>query len=135
MDGKGGPTISCSAAKADDRLIGGDGNDRLTGGKGSDAFVFWARGPATTWSPISVPPATARSTASGLFGFSGARAIRTTTTILPKAIRSSSTGGVFQNFWQVLAASHQVGHDTVITIDANDSITLQGVFIAQPARK
>ena len=37
------------------------------------------------------------------------------------------TGGVFQNFQAVQAASHQVGADTVITLDAQNSITLQGV--------
>jgi len=34
---------------------------------------------------------------------------------------------VFQNFKQVQAASHQVGSDTVITLDADNSITLLGV--------
>jgi hypothetical protein len=36
---------------------------------------------------------------------------------------------------QVLAASHQIGADTVITADANDSITLLGRVIAQFARQ
>jgi hypothetical protein len=34
---------------------------------------------------------------------------------------------VFHNLHQVQAASHQVGNDTVITLDANNSITLLGM--------
>jgi hypothetical protein len=36
-------------------------------------------------------------------------------------------GGLFQDFKQVMAASQQVGADTVITFDADNSITLLGV--------
>jgi hypothetical protein len=36
-------------------------------------------------------------------------------------------GGVLQNFAAVQAASHQVGNDTVITLDAGNSIVLQHV--------
>jgi hypothetical protein len=36
-------------------------------------------------------------------------------------------GGVLHDFHQVLAASQQVGNDTVITLDADNSITLLGV--------
>ena len=39
-------------------------------------------------------------------------------------------GGVFHNLHQVQAASHQVGNDTVITLDANNSITLHNVLMA-----
>jgi Ca2+-binding RTX toxin-like protein len=80
-----------------DRLIGGDGNDRLTGGHGGDTFVF---GPG--------------------FGHD-------VVTDFSRADRIEFDGGVFHNFHQVLAASHQVGHDTVITLDADNSITLLGV--------
>ena len=80
-----------------DRLIGGDGNDRLTGGHGDDTFVF---GPG--------------------FGHD-------VVTDYGHADRIEFDGGVFHNFHQVLAASQQVGHDTVITVDANNSITLLGV--------
>ena len=80
-----------------DRLIGGDGNDRLTGGHGGDTFVF---GPG--------------------FGHD-------VVTDYSHADRIEFDGGVFQNFQQVHAASHQVGADTVITVDANNSITLLGV--------
>lgn len=42
--------------------------------------------------------------------------------------------GVFQNFQAVQAASHQVGADTVISLDADHSVTLVGCFGSQPAR-
>jgi Ca2+-binding RTX toxin-like protein len=80
-----------------DRLIGGAGNDRLTGGHGRDTFVF---GPG--------------------FGHD-------VVTDFSRADHIEFDGGVFHNFHQVLAASHQVGGDTVITADANNSVTLLGV--------
>jgi Ca2+-binding RTX toxin-like protein len=80
-----------------DRLIGGDGNDRLTGGHGPDTFVF---GPG--------------------FGHD-------VVTDYNHADHIEFDGGVFHNLHQVQAASHQVGNDTVITLDANNSITLLGV--------
>ena len=80
-----------------DRLIGGDGNDRLTGGNGSDTFVF---GPG--------------------FGHD-------IVTDFSRADRIEFDGGVFQNFQAVQAATQQVGANTVITLDNDNSITLLGV--------
>jgi Ca2+-binding RTX toxin-like protein len=80
-----------------DRLIGGDGNDRLTGGHGPDTFVF---GPGFGHDVI---------------------------TDYSHADRIEFDGGVFHNLHQVQAASQQVGNDTVITLDANNSITLLGM--------
>jgi Ca2+-binding RTX toxin-like protein len=80
-----------------DRLIGGDGNDRLTGGNGGDTFVF---GPG--------------------FG-------QDIVTDFGSADRIEFDGGVFKDFKTVQAAMQQVGNDTVITLDADNSITLQGV--------
>jgi Ca2+-binding RTX toxin-like protein len=80
-----------------DRLIGGTGDDLLSGGNGQDAFVF----------------------ASG-FGHD-------TITDFAASDRLEFDGGAFQNFQQVEAASQQVGNDTIITADADSSITLQGV--------
>jgi Ca2+-binding RTX toxin-like protein len=121
LDGKGGDDI-LFGGNGDDRLIGGDGNDRLTGGKGNDTFVF-APGSGhdvvTDFSPSSHPV---------IEGLAGS---------LPQFLQPffdfakgdqiEFDGGVFHNFRDVLAASHQVGNDTVITMSANDSITLQGV--------
>jgi Ca2+-binding RTX toxin-like protein len=80
-----------------DRLIGGTGDDLLSGGNGQDAFVF----------------------APG-FGHD-------TITDFAASDRLEFDGGAFQNFQQVEAASQQVGNDTIITADADSSITLQGV--------
>ena len=85
------------AGNGGDRLIGGDGDDRLSGGHGPDTFVF---GPG--------------------FGHD-------IVTDFSHADHIEFDGGVFQNFKQVQAASHQVGSDTVITLDADNSITLLGV--------
>lgn len=82
-----------------DRLIGGDGDDRLTGGHGPDTFVF---GPGFGHDIVT--------------DFSHADSIE-------------FDGGVFRNVHDVLAATQQVGDDTVITVDANNSITLQGVSV------
>jgi Ca2+-binding RTX toxin-like protein len=104
--GKGGQTLDGRGGddflfgnNGNDRLIGGDGNDRLTGGHGGDTFVF---GPG--------------------FGHD-------VVTDFSHADHIEFDGGLFHNFKQVLAASHQVGADTVITVDANDSITLMGVSL------
>jgi Ca2+-binding RTX toxin-like protein len=88
------------AGNGRDRVIGGDGNDRLNGGGGPDTFVF---GPG--------------------FGHD-------VVTDFGHADHIEFDGGVFQNFNQVQAASHQVGADTVITLDADDSITLLGVTLS-----
>jgi Ca2+-binding RTX toxin-like protein len=80
-----------------DRLIGGAGDDRLTGGSGKDTFVF------------------------GLaFG-------RDVVTDFSQPDRIEFDGGAFANFGSVQAAMRQVGNDTVITPDADNSITLLGV--------
>src|SRR6202011_3012000 len=51
------------------------------------------------------------------------------TTDFTNADRIEFDGGLFGSFQAVQAASQQVGNDTVITLDANDSITLQGVAL------
>jgi Ca2+-binding RTX toxin-like protein len=80
-----------------DLLIGGAGNDRLTGGHGADTFVF---GPGFGHDVI---------------------------TDFTHADHIEFDGGVFKNAQQALAASHQVGDNTVITVDAHNSVTLQDV--------
>jgi Ca2+-binding RTX toxin-like protein len=122
LDGKGGDDF-LFGGNGNDRLIGGDGNDRLTGGKGNDTFVF-APGSGhdvvTDFSPANNP----------VFDALGPWFERFAINLnLAKGDQIELDGGVFHDFRQVLAASHQVGNDTVITISANDSITLQGVNI------
>jgi Ca2+-binding RTX toxin-like protein len=123
LDGKGGDDF-LFGGNGDDRLIGGDGNDRLTGGKGNDTFVF-APGSGhdvvTDFSPSSHPfieglAGSLPQFLQPLFDFA-------------KGDQIEFDGGVFHDFRDVLAATHQVGNDTVITMSANDSITLQGVNV------
>jgi Ca2+-binding RTX toxin-like protein len=86
-------------ANGPDRLIGGTGDDRLTGGNGVDTFVF---GPGFGHDLI---------------------------TDFTHADRIEFDGGVFRDFRAVQSASRQVGRDTVITLDADHSITLQDVTL------
>jgi Ca2+-binding RTX toxin-like protein len=80
-----------------DRLIGGTGDDHLTGGNGPDTFVFGA-------------------------GFG-----HDVITDFSRADRIEFDDGLFGSFRAVRAASQQVGNDTVITLDVDNSIVLQGV--------
>jgi Ca2+-binding RTX toxin-like protein len=80
-----------------DLLIGGAGNDHLIGGQGADTFVF---GPG--------------------FGHD-------VVTDFSHNDHIEFDGGIFKNAQQALAATHQVGDNTVITVDAHNSVTLQDV--------
>jgi Ca2+-binding RTX toxin-like protein len=80
-----------------DVLTGGAGNDRLTGGSGSDLFVFGA-------------------------GFG-----KDIVTDFAGNDRIVFDDGLFDTFQEVRAASRQVGSSVVITLDADNTITLQHV--------
>ena len=102
--GNGGQTLDgrggddfLFAGNGSDRVIGGDGNDRLTGGNGGDTFVF---GPGFGHDVI---------------------------TDFTHADRMEFDGDVFRNFQEVMAATLQIGNDSVIKLDIDNSITLQGV--------
>src|SRR5262249_21486234 len=82
-----------------DVLIGGVGDDHLIGGQGPDTFVF---GPGVGHDVV---------------------------TDFKHDDHIEFDGGVFQNAQQVLAASHQVGDNTVITVDAHNSVTLENVAV------
>jgi Ca2+-binding RTX toxin-like protein len=82
-----------------DIMTGGGGDDRVVGGNGNNTFVFGA-------------------------GFG-----HDTVADFGSGDHIQFVDGVFQNFQSVLAASQQVGGDTVITRDAGDSIVLQGVTL------
>jgi trimeric autotransporter adhesin len=84
-------------------LTGGAGNDILTGGAGIDTFVYQ---PAFGFDTITDFVAGAGTTHDTL---------------------QLSLGTQFSSLAQVIAASTQVGANTVITIDATDTITLNNV--------
>jgi Ca2+-binding RTX toxin-like protein len=84
-----------------DRLDGGAGDDRLTGGAGNDTFVIRAGSGHDTITDFA----------------SGHDVVEL-------------HGGSFASGADVLAAAKQSGADVIITIDGNDSITLQHVNLA-----
>ena len=84
--------------KGKDTLIGGNGNDHLTGGEGADNFVFAPH-----------------------FG-------KDIITDFGRNDVISFDHSLFDSFADVIAASHREGHDTVITVDASDTITLKNVL-------
>ena len=88
-----------------DVLTGNGGDDTLAGGTGSDTFVFKAGDTGHD----SVTDFTAGAGTDDILSFETA---------------------LFADFASVLAAATDVGSDTVITIDANTSIELQGVLTA-----
>ena len=83
-----------------DVLTGGAGNDRMTGGDNSDLFVFGA-------------------------GFG-----KDVITDLRDNDRIVIDDGLFQNFQALRAASQQVGSSVVITVDADNTITLQHTHLS-----
>lgn len=88
-----------TGAVGTDTLDGGAGNDTLSGGVGVDRFVF-----------------------SGAFGKDVVTDFEAKDVIQLGASQ-------FVDFAGVLAKSAQVGADVVITLDASNSITLQGVTL------
>ena len=101
VGGSAGDTITGDANA--NTLTGGAGNDTLTGGAGIDTFVY-----------------------TSAFGFDTitdfTAGAGTTHDILQLAL-----GPQFSSLAQVIAAATQVGANTVITIDATDTITLSNV--------
>ncbi|RXT36055.1 hypothetical protein B5U99_18005 [Bosea sp. Tri-54] len=95
----GNDTISGSAWN--DTLSGGAGNDTFSGGAGSDVFVF-----APGFGKDTITDFVAGSATADLIEFDDA---------------------VFADLNAVLAAATQVGADTVITFDADNTITLKNV--------
>jgi serralysin len=89
-----------TGGKGEDTLNGGAGNDIMTGGKDADLFVFNA-------------------------GFGN-----DTITAFKQDDHLQFDHGLFLDAHSVLLASHQVGDDTVITLDQNNSIMLQGVQLS-----
>ncbi|MBG6164968.1 Ca2+-binding RTX toxin-like protein [Labrenzia sp. EL_195] len=105
LDGGAG-NDSLKGHGSSDTLIGGTGDDGLTGGAGSDTFVFrFAETGHDTISDFSAGAAT------------------------DDIIEFSSS--VFSSFAEVLAAATDDGVSSTITIDANTSVILSSVLVAE----
>ncbi|TCR70565.1 glycerophosphodiester phosphodiesterase family protein [Bosea sp. BK604] len=100
--GAGNDTVD--AGSGDDRITGGAGDDALTGGSGHDAFVFAAGFGKDTISDFK-------------------------TTGSSSDVIEFATN-VFADFDAAIAAAHQVGADTVFTVDADTSLTLKNLQLA-----
>jgi Ca2+-binding RTX toxin-like protein len=99
-------SISLKGGSGNDVLIGKP-NDTLTGGAGSDTFVF--------------NPGFGKETITDFVDFTAAQS----THAAPDIIDLHQLA--FSNFAQVQADAAQVGKNVVITVDAQDTITLVGV--------
>ena len=100
IDGERGHDVIDGGA-GDDRLTGGIGDDVLTGGSGDDLFVFQDGGNDDSVSDFVAGPGTEDVLDVMAFGFA------------TKA--------------DAIAAANQVGADTVIQLDTDDTVTLLGV--------
>jgi hypothetical protein len=132
--GNGNDTLT---AGADSTIIAGNGNDTITMGasdtavvgNGKDTFVLQPSGAATLTAPANISVnedgsiALAISAGSTGFGF-GNDAIFGFNASKDKIQFSTSQ---FANFAAVMAAAKQVGDDTIITGDANNTIYLDDV--------
>lgn len=93
----GGGDDHVSGGNGRDVIDGGAGNDHLTGGNGADTFVFHQ-------------------------GFG-----KDVITDFSHKDVIAFDHNVFGNFQEVLAAAHRDGHNTVITVDASNSLTLEHI--------
>ncbi len=103
---KGGDGADVIAGNGgDDKISGGAGDDVLTGGEGNDTFVFKA-------------------------GEAGHDVIKDFAAGEGASDVIEFESSVFADFDAVVAAAEQVGANTVITLDDDTSITLQGVTLS-----
>ncbi|MEH2526575.1 MULTISPECIES: calcium-binding protein [unclassified Bradyrhizobium] len=92
---------SISGTSGNDTILGGAGNDTMSGGSGSDTFVFRANLGQDVITDFTV----------------GSDVLAT-------------QDGIFADATTALAAATASGNDTLITIDANSSILLKNVALA-----
>ncbi|WP_298965622.1 5'-nucleotidase C-terminal domain-containing protein [uncultured Methylobacterium sp.] len=113
---------SLDAGAGNDALSGGSGNDTLLGGAGAD-LLFGNAGNDDL----------AGGAGRDIFAFGrgdGLDLIRDFVTSGSEADVIAFNGGAFADFAAVQAASRQEGADTVITLDADTRVTIQGVSLA-----
>jgi Ca2+-binding RTX toxin-like protein len=87
-----------------DRIEGGAGDDMLTGGSGQDVFVF-----APDFGKDTVTDFRTSGSSADVLEFDA---------------------DIFADFGAVLAAAQQIGSDTVLTVDADTTLTLKGIQLA-----
>jgi Ca2+-binding RTX toxin-like protein len=97
-----------------DAIDGGAGNDLLTGGSGFDRFGFRSGFGNDLVADFS---------SNDVIVFS-----HDLVSTLRNAVAAAPGSGQSDSFHDVMAAAHQVGHDTVIALDASNTITLRGVL-------
>jgi len=100
---------SMDGGAGNDSLDGGNGNDTINGGTGNDTMAGQSE--------------------SDLFVFDAGFG-KDIITDFEDNDRIQFADGLFQDAQAVLLASQQVGSDTVITLDQNNKITLQGVQLS-----
>ena len=120
MDG-GADNDSLSGGNGNDTMTGGDGNDNLSGGNGNDIIVGGAGDDVMSGG-----------NGNDLFAFEAGFG-EDTITGFQSNDRIQLDDELFADFASVIAASQQVGANTVITLDADNTITLQNVQLDEPA--
>ncbi|QEL24950.1 ExeM/NucH family extracellular endonuclease [Bosea sp. F3-2] len=106
LGGAGNDVID--GGSGNDRIEGGAGDDILTGGSGHDAFVF-----AVGFGKDTITDFRTSGSSADLLEFSI---------------------GVFADFETAMDAAEQIGADTVISIDADTTVTLKGVQLSSLAQ-
>jgi hypothetical protein len=111
----GADNDSLSGGNGNDTMNGGAGNDNLSGGNGNDIITGGAGDDVMNGG-----------NGNDLFAFEAGFGVDTITGFHCND-RIQFDDALFANFAAVIDASEQVGADTVITLDAGNTITLQGV--------
>ena len=117
-----------AGADGNDNISGGNGNDTLQGGRGNDNlrgdngndFVDGGRG------DDRLTGGDGHDTL--LFGLTFGHDV---VTDFSHDDVISFSQSLFDSFHDVLSAARQIGHDTVITFDSSDSLTLEGILPRQ----
>jgi glucose/arabinose dehydrogenase len=117
-----------SGDSGDDVLHGQTGNDVLNGGLGNDTLSGGAGADRLDGGPGS--DMTAGGAGADVFAFAAGSGLDRIADFHPGQDAIELPVSLAANLAAVLASSRQIGADVVITLDATDTITLQGVTLA-----
>ncbi len=117
-------TTSWTAATDNDSLSGGNGNDTMNGGAGNDSLSGGNGNDSLTGG--AGDDVMAGGNGNDLFVFESGFG-KDTINGFQTIDRIQFDNDLFADFSSVQAASQQVGADTVITLDADNTITLHNV--------